>query len=103
VSVLIEFAMFPTDKGISVSKDVSKVISMIKNDFTSYTLTAMGTIIETNTLAEALSVVQKAHDILEKDSERIYATIKLDIQKNKENRMSGKIASVEEKMGKVQQ
>lgn len=101
MSVLIEFAMFPTDKGPSVSNHVSKVIEMISKSCESYKLTAMGTIIETNTLAEALNVVQKAHDILEKDSERIYASIKLDIRKNKENRLEGKINSIEQKIGKV--
>ncbi len=103
MSVLLEFAMFPTDKGSSVSNYVSKVIEMIRNDCKDYKLTAMGTIIETETLNEALAIVQKAHDILEKDSDRIYSSIKLDIRKNKEKRLQNKIASIEEKIGKVNQ
>lgn len=101
MSVLLEFAMFPTDKGSSVSNYVSKVIEMIRNDCKDYKLTAMGTIIETNTLNEALTIVQKAHDILEKDSDRIYSSIKLDIRKNKDKRLQNKISSIEEKIGKV--
>ena len=31
MSVLVNFAMFPTDAGISKSKPVSKVIEFIKN------------------------------------------------------------------------
>ena len=41
MSVLLEFAMFPTDKGDSVSKYVSKVIDMIKNSGLDYKLTAI--------------------------------------------------------------
>ena len=33
MSVLLEFAMFPTDKGESVSNYVSRIIKMIKNLF----------------------------------------------------------------------
>ncbi len=103
MSVLLEFAMFPTDKGSSVSNYVSKVIEMIRNDCKDYKLTAMGTIIETETLNEALTIVQKAHDILEKDSDRIYSSIKLDIRKDKDKRLQNKISSIEEKIGKVNQ
>ena len=47
MSVLIEFAMFPTDKGESVSQYVSQVIKMIRESGFPYQLTAMGTIFET--------------------------------------------------------
>lgn len=101
MSVLLEFSMFPTDKGVSVSNDVSKVIKMIKESGVSYKLTAMGTIVETDTMEEALSVIQKAHDILSKNSERIYSSLKMDIRKNSSNRLEGKIQSVEGKIGKI--
>jgi uncharacterized protein (TIGR00106 family) len=93
--------MFPTDKGGSVSEYVSKVIDMIKNQGVPYKLTAMGTIIETETMSEALDIVQKSHDILERDSERIYSSLKFDIRKNKSNRLEGKVQSIENKIGKV--
>jgi uncharacterized protein (TIGR00106 family) len=101
MSVLMEFAMFPTDKGSSVSTYVSKVIDMIRHEVPSYKLTAMGTIVETETFAEALAVLQKAHDILEPVSERIYSSVKFDVRKKCQNRLEGKIQSVEEKIGKV--
>ena len=101
MSVLLNFAIFPTDKGISVSKYVSKVIDMIKNTGFDYKLTAMGTIIETNELNEALDIINKAYKELEPVSERIYCSATFDIQKNKSNRILGKIKSIEEKIGKV--
>lgn len=102
MSVLLEFAMFPTDKGISVSKDVSKIIAMIRDSGIPYKLTPMGTIIETDTIDEALKIVQKSHDLLADNSERIYATLTFDIQKAKNNRLVSKVQSIENKIGKVE-
>lgn len=102
MSVLLEFAMFPTDKGDSVSKYVSKVIDMIKNSGLNYKLTAMGTIVETETLPEALAIIQKSYDILSTESNRVYSSIKLDIQKNKESRIKSKVKSIEDKIGEVE-
>jgi len=93
--------MFPTDKGSSVSEYVSKVIDMIRNNAANYKLTAMGTIIETANMKEALDIVQKASDILGEHSDRVYSTIKFDIQKNKENRLQGKVQSIENRIGNV--
>lgn len=102
MSVLLEFAMFPTDKtGDSASESVSKVIKMIKESGVSYKLTAMGTIIETETLAEALKIVNRSYEVLEPLANRVYSSIKLDIRKGKNNRLVQKIESVESKIGKV--
>jgi len=101
MSVLLEFAMFPTDKGGSVSEYVSQVIKMIDNSGVTYKLTPMGTIIETETLSDALKVVEDAYAILDPHSERVYSSITLDIRKGKEHRLEGKITSIEQKIGAV--
>lgn len=98
MSVLIEFAMFPTDKGDSVSKFVAPLIKNIKGSGFPYHLTAMGTIIETNSIDEALDIINESYKILEPDSQRVYSTITLDIQKGKKNRLIGKVRSIEEKL-----
>lgn len=101
MSVLLEYAMFPTDKGTSVSKYVSRIIEMVRQSGYAYQLTAMGTIIETDTMPEALNIVEKSYAILEPDSERVYSTLTFDIQKNKNNRLVSKVQSIEAKIGKV--
>ena len=101
MSVLLEFAMFPTDKGDSVSQYVSEIIKMIKNSGVRYKLTAMGTIVETETLDEALAVINQSYQILEPNSKRVYSSIKLDIRKEKSNRLEDKIKSIESKIGNV--
>ena len=101
MSVLLEFAMFPTDKGESISPYVSKIIKMIRESGVTYQLTAMGTIIETETLAEALAIVQQSYDVLEADCDRVYSSLKFDIRKSKSECLTKKIASVENIIGKV--
>ncbi len=100
MSVLLEFAMFPTDKGESVSGYVSKIINMIDESRVSYSFTSMGTIIEVDSLEEALKIIQKAYNQLEPDCNRVYSTIKIDIRKEKTGRLKQKIASIEQKIGK---
>ena len=98
MSVLMEFAIFPTDKGESVSEYVSKVIKMIDESGVKYQLTPMGTIIETQTLQEALEVIENSYKILEPYANRVYATVKFDIRKNRTNAMTSKIESIVSKM-----
>lgn len=101
MSVLLNFAMFPTDKGDSVSQYVSKIINHLKESGVSYRLNPMGTTIETDTMEQALKLVQESYDILEPVSNRIYCSINIDAQKNKGERMTGKIASIESKIGAI--
>ena len=102
MSVLLEFAMFPTDKtGDSASESVSKVIDMIHKSGVNYKLTAMGTIVETETLEEALDIVNKSYKVLELFSNRVYSSLKLDIRKGKTNRLTKKIESIKSKNDKV--
>ena len=102
MSVLLEFAMFPTSgdcrDGASVSKFVSRIIDMIDKSGHAYQLTPMGTIVEADSVEEALAVVQRAYEQLGDDCERVYSSIKLDIRKGKKNRLKQKIASVEKEL-----
>ncbi|MFA5233735.1 MAG: MTH1187 family thiamine-binding protein [Sulfurimonas sp.] len=98
MSVLLEFSMFPTSdecrEGSSVSKQVSKVIDAIDKSGVAYQLTPMGTVIETQTIREALAIIELAYEQLQ-DCERVYSSLKFDIRKNQKNRLKSKIASVE--------
>ena len=102
MSILMEFSMFPTDKGTSVSEYVSEVIKMIKDSDVRYQLTGMGTIIETDKMDEALEIVRKSYDVLKPHSDRIYSTVKFDIRHDADNRLENKIKSVENKIGEVE-
>ncbi len=101
MSALAEFAMFPTDKGESVSHYVSRIIKIIDESGLNYRLTPMGTIIEADTVEEITAIINKAYELLQPDCNRVYSTLKLDIRKGAGNRLEGKVRSVEEKIGKV--
>lgn len=100
MSVLMEFAMFPTDKGESVSEYVSRIIKKIEELNVIYRLTPMGTIIEVDTLEEALDLINIAYKQLEQDCNRVYSTVKFDIRKKEKGRIEKKIKSIEEKLKK---
>lgn len=102
MSVLLEFSIFPTDKGESVSEYVSQVLKLIDQSGANYRLTAMGTIIETESVVEALAIVEQASRVLEDlGCNRIYSSLKMDIRKGKAGRLEGKIDSIREKIGEV--
>lgn len=104
-SVLLEFSMFPTSgdcrDGASVSRYVSRIVDMIDRSGMPYQLTPMGTIVEAESLKEALAVVEKAYEVLGEDCERVYSALKLDIRKGKAGRLKGKLDSVEKNLGRA--
>jgi len=105
VSVLLEFSMFPTSgdcrDGASVSQYVSRIVDAIDRSGAAYQLTPMGTIVETETVREALEIVALAYEQLEGDCERVYSSLKFDIRKGKVGRLKTKIASVEGHLGRL--
>ena len=99
----MEFSIFPTDRGESVSADVSEVIRMVRESGLDYRLTSMGTIVESDSLGEALALVEKAAAVLDqRGCRRIYSSIKLDIRAGKGGRMGQKITAVEQRIGEVE-
>jgi len=98
---MVEFAMFPTDKGESISAYVSRIIKIIDDSDINYTLTPMGTIFEVETIEEALEVITQSYKALEKDCNRIYSSIKIDGRKGKSRRFKQKIESIEKRIGKI--
>ncbi len=101
MSVLMEFAIFPTDKGESVSPYVSRVVKMIDKSGYPYRLTPMGTVVEADTMEEILSLIDKSYKLLEPDCKRVYSAIKLDIRQGAHNCLEAKVQAVEKQIGKV--
>ncbi|ROL58585.1 thiamine-binding protein [Bacteroidetes/Chlorobi group bacterium Naka2016] len=91
--VLVEFAMFPTDKGESVSQYVSQIIDHIDKSGLNYRLTPMGTILE-GSWDEVFKVITECFKILEPQANRIYSVIKVDYRRGEESRMTSKVEKV---------
>jgi len=100
MSALVEFSMFPTEQTQSKSAFVARVLDIVDQSGLKYQLTAMGTIIEGETVEEVLSVINKAYEELQKDCGRIYSTIKIDWREGPLGRLDKKVASVEAKLGR---
>jgi uncharacterized protein (TIGR00106 family) len=94
MSVVMEFAIFPIDKGEHVSIYVKKVVGMIEALPVKSQLTAMGTIVECDTMEECLAVISKANALLEQDAGRIYCTATFDNKPGKKDQMAHKVDAV---------
>ncbi len=92
--VLVEFSMFPTDKGESVSQYVSQIIDHIDKSGLTYRLTPMGTILEGN-WDEVFTLISECFKILEPQCNRIYTTIKVDWRRGEQSRMQSKVQKVQ--------
>ena len=97
MSVLIDFSIFPMDKGESVSPYVAKALTIIKKSGLDYKLGPMSTSIEGG-LEEIMTVINRCFEELKKDCDRIYMTIKADYRKNSFCRIKKKVKSVEDKL-----
>lgn len=98
MSVLLEFSIFPVDKGVSVSPYVARVLTVIRDSGLPFELGPMGTTIE-GEWAEVMGVMTRCFEELRRDSERIYLTAKVDYRRGPSGRLTGKVKSVREKMG----
>ncbi|MBF0454452.1 MAG: MTH1187 family thiamine-binding protein [Magnetococcales bacterium] len=99
MSVLLEFSMTPLDKGESVSPYVSRSLDIIDKSGVSYRLGPMGTCLE-GEWDEVMGVVKSCLDTMRSDCNRVSVTIKMDIRQGATERLTGKIESVEKKLGR---
>jgi uncharacterized protein (TIGR00106 family) len=95
MSVLLELSIFPVDQGAGLSRFVASVVELVARSGHAHQLTAMGTIVETATLPEALALIEGAYERLEQQGcRRVYATAKLDLRDGPLGRLDAKVESV---------
>jgi uncharacterized protein (TIGR00106 family) len=97
--VLLEFSMYPTDKGESVSQYVSRSLEIIDDSGLDYRLGPMGTCLE-GEIDQVLDVVRQCFDRMSQDCDRIACIVKMDWRRGKSGRLTGKIDSVKQKTGR---
>ena len=97
--VLLEFSMFPLDKGESLSQYVARSIDIIDRSGLAYQTHAMGTVLE-GEIDQVLDVVRRCYEAMAADCHRIECSIKIDARKGSSGRLQSKVASVEEKLGR---
>lgn len=97
--VLLELSVTPLDKGDSVSQYVAECVELIDASGLDYQLHAMGTIVE-GELDEVLDLMRRCIEHVARQSERVTCSAKLDYRRGHKGRISRKVASVEEKLGR---
>lgn len=96
---LVEFSMFPVDKGESLSQYVARSLEIVDRSGLNYQCHAMGTILEGG-FEQAMGVIQQCFQVMAADCSRIECSIKIDYRKGRENALQTKVASVEQKLGR---
>jgi len=97
--VVLEFSMFPLDKGESVSPYVARSLDIIDSSGLPYRCHAMGTLLE-GEFDEVMDVVAKCFRAMAADCHRIECSIKLDYREGRRGRLDSKVQSVEQKLGR---
>lgn len=99
MSVLLEFAMSPFDKGESLSPFVSRLLEIIDQSGIPYVLTPMGTVLE-GEWDEVMAVVKQCFDRMSEDCNRISVTAKIDYRAGRTDGLKSKIQTVEQRVGR---
>ena len=100
--MLFQLTMFPTTKTsrtASASADVAKVIDIIDRSGLPYKLGPMSTTIEGN-WEPVMKVINRARLMLRRKHSRVYIIITIDDRKGARKRITGKVESVERKLGR---
>jgi uncharacterized protein (TIGR00106 family) len=95
--IIMEFSMFPLDKGESLSKYVAKSIKIIKESGLDYKFGPMSTSIE-GKYSDCYKVVNLCFETMKKECDRIVLNLKMDYRKDRVDGMNRKIKSVENRL-----
>ncbi len=97
MSVIVEFSIFPIDKGESLSPYVARALKIIQDSGLSYELNPMGTCVE-GEWQEVMALVDRCFQELRKDCNRISLALKADYRKGPSGRLKSKVESVKKKL-----
>jgi uncharacterized protein (TIGR00106 family) len=96
--VIVQLAITPLGAGISVSNFVTEAYKEIKESGLKHQLTPMSTIIEADTLKEAMDVIMKAHEaVFTAGADRVVTDIKIDDRRDISRSMEEKVDEVKKK------
>lgn len=99
MSVLLEFSMFPLGKGESVGDHVAGSLEIIDRSGVPYRLNPMGTVLE-GEWDDVMNVVRQCFERMSQDCGRVTGTLKFDWRRGATGRLTAKVESVEERLGR---
>jgi len=98
MSVLVEFSMFPTDRGESLGAYVARLVEIVHASGLDYRVGPMGTTLE-GPADEVFEVVKRCLADLQRDTRRVAGFIRLDWRAGRKNALTGKVESVRARVG----
>ncbi len=100
MSVVANLAIFPLGRSERLGEFVARVLRVINKSGLDHRLGPMGTALEGD-FDRVMQVAGQCMKELEKDNERVYMTLTIDNRKGIENRLEGKVESVERAMNSI--
>lgn len=97
--VLLEFSLYPTDKGVSVSDYVKRNLEIIDDSGLPYRLGPMGTTLE-GEYDEVMAVVKECFDRMTADCGRVACQLKIDYRAGYSGRLDAKVQTLKDKTGR---
>ncbi len=92
--MLVQFSMFPVDKGEELGKYVARIIDIIDRSGLPYRTNSMSTVVE-GSWEQVFGLIRECHNTLKKGSNRVYVVITIDDRKKGKNRIKGKVETIE--------
>ncbi len=96
MSVLVAFSVTPLGVGEGVGEIVAEAVRVVRDSGLPNKTDSMFTVIEGDSWAEVMAVVQRAVEAVEARAPRVSTVIKVDSRAGAKNAMTRKVASVEQ-------
>lgn len=97
--VVLEFSMYPLDKGESVGPYVARCLDIVDASGLDYRLGPMGTVLE-GSYDEVMAVVKQCFEATAADCRRVECSLKLDYRRDRQGELESKVARVEKHVGR---
>ncbi|MBI4580269.1 MAG: MTH1187 family thiamine-binding protein [Planctomycetes bacterium] len=99
MAMLLEFSMSPLGKGESVGEHVAGSLDVIDRSGVPYRLNPMGTVLE-GEWDEVMNVVRECLERMSQQCDRVTCTMKFDWRRGATGRLTAKVDSVEQLLGR---
>lgn len=98
MSVIALLSTTPTQNE-NTSEEIAGAVEALGNYDIDYTLTAMGTIIETDDISELFDAVEAAHRAI--DADRVTTKLEIDHERDRDRDASARVSAVKEILGET--
>lgn len=100
--VIVQFSTSPVGEGVSLSSFVAEALKEVERSGLRFQLTPMATVLEADTLNEAVEVILKAHEaIFQAGAKRVVTDIKIDDRRDEPRKMEDKVEKVMKKLDEM--